>query len=203
MQHFSLTLFSHCCTCISDMKCAVSEGTGPEAQGNVSECQLAVTQGLAKAAICPSPDQGKGAGFGRVRRAGRRGRNAVGKQIKTKANLLKLRQPSQVFEIICASFMKLISACPLGFLIFFSSLRPVLHMSHRASVFQMGEINEYCRNLSLALFSFSSVLLAYILHLAAVTVLTSQLMKTFYIQGGLHEMKTTFTSRLLLQVARP
>lgn len=99
--------------------------------------------------------------------------------------------------------MKLISACPLGFLIFRSSVRPVLHMSHRGSVFQMGEINYYRRNLSLALSSFSSVLPAYILNLAAVTVLTSQLMKMFYIWGGLHEMKTTFTSRLLLQVARP
>lgn len=28
-------------------------------------------------------------------------------------------------------------------------------------------------------------------------------MKTFYIQGGLHEMKTTFSPRLLLQVAHP
>jgi len=81
----------------------------------------------------------------------------------------------------------------LFFLVFFSSAKPVLHMSHRASVFQMGEINQYRRNLSLALSSFSSVLLASILHLAAVTVLTSQLMKMFYIQGGLHEMKTTFT----------
>lgn len=80
MQHFSLALFSHCCTCSPDVKRAVSEGTGPEAQGNVSECQLAVTQGLAKAAICPSPDQGKGAGFRRVRRVGRRGRNAIGKK---------------------------------------------------------------------------------------------------------------------------
>jgi len=100
VQPFSLALVTHCCTRIPDMKRAVSEGTGPAAQGNASECQLAVAQSLAKAAICPSPDQGKGAAFGRVRRAGGRGTNAGGKKIKTEASLLKLGQPRHVFEMI-------------------------------------------------------------------------------------------------------
>lgn len=97
VQHFSLALFSHCCTCIPDVKRAGSEGTGPEAQGNVSQCQLALTQGLAKAAICPSPDQGKGAGFGRVRPVARRGRNAVGEKGKNKSKPIEARLPQLSF----------------------------------------------------------------------------------------------------------
>lgn len=50
-----------------------SPGGQGRSPGQRSPCQLAGTQRLAKAAICPSPDQGKGAGFGRVRRAGEGG----------------------------------------------------------------------------------------------------------------------------------
>lgn len=47
--------------------------------------------------------------------SGEKGEECCRKKIKAKANLLKLGQPRQVFEMICASFMKLISACPLAF----------------------------------------------------------------------------------------
>lgn len=67
------------CTRGPDVKRAVSEGTGPAALGSDAECQLAATQALAKAAICPAADQGKGAGFGRVR-SGERGEEKNYKQ---------------------------------------------------------------------------------------------------------------------------
>lgn len=67
------------CTRGPDVKRAVSEGTGPAALSSDAECQLAATQGLAKAAICPAADQGKGAGFGRVR-SGERGEEKNYKQ---------------------------------------------------------------------------------------------------------------------------
>lgn len=51
-----------------------------------------------------------------------------GKKLQTKAKLWKQRLPREVFEMTWASLLKLISACPLAFLIFSSSLRPVLHM---------------------------------------------------------------------------
>lgn len=90
VQHFSLALFSHGRTCIPGMKRAVSEGTGPEAQGNISERQLAVTQHSATTAVRPSPEQEKGAGFGRVRQMGRRGRKAVEKN-KNKSRTIECR----------------------------------------------------------------------------------------------------------------
>lgn len=46
-----------------------------------------------------------------------------------------------------------------------------------------------------------SALLAYALRLAAAAALTAQIMKAFYTEGGLHEIETTFTSWLLVQVA--
>lgn len=97
---------------IPDSERAVSGGTG-HSPGQHSPCQLAATQRSAKAAICPSPDQGKGAAFGRVRRAGEGG--GMQQRIKPKANLVRLGQPGQVWEISCVSLRKLISTCPLAF----------------------------------------------------------------------------------------